>query len=93
MKDDKKNIKSYIEKESGKPIYFSAGNYKIGENFPAGRYKVYNGSSNFVVYNGDDLRVNIILGSDSYSVSSYKYDFGDGETIEADSGFTAAKVK
>lgn len=88
------SLKSEVSQLEGTPQNYSAGYYTAGTNFPTGRYKIYNGNSNFVVRSSyGDLKVNIILGDSSYHVTEYIYDFSTGDQIEADSSFTIIKIQ
>ncbi len=88
------SLQSEVTQLDGQPQNYSAGYYTAGTNFPTGRYKIYNGSSNFIVYSMyDKLKVNIILGDDSYDTQEYIYEFETGDEIQADSSFSIVKVK
>ncbi|HIU23292.1 MAG TPA: hypothetical protein IAD49_06925 [Candidatus Fimihabitans intestinipullorum] len=78
----------------GQPISFPAGYFTAGDDFETGRYKIYDGNSNFVVYDlFGDLKVNIILGSDPrFDTSEYIYSFSKGDEIIADSSFKLVAV-
>ena len=72
---------------AGQPKKYPAGYLYAGTDFPTGRYRIYDGSSNFVVYDAAGrLRVNIILGG-RYGVDEYIYTFSIGDEIQADSSF------
>jgi len=94
------DAKSQIEKLKGEafalagtPKNYPAGHLYAGTDFVIGRYRIYGGSSNFVVYSSSGrLRVNIILGG-RYGVDEYIYDFDDGDKIEASSSFTMVMVQ
>lgn len=82
-----------IIKVSGKAKSYPAGDLTAGIDFPVGRYKIYGGSSNFIVHDADGwLRVNIILGS-KYGVSEYIYTFAEGDQVRAESAFKMVPVK
>ena len=67
-------LKSDIIKLKGEPKTYPAGHLTAGIDIPIGKYKIYGGSSNFVVYSAyGDLNVNIILGSGYSSVNEYIY--------------------
>lgn len=88
------SLKSEVSQLEGTPQNYSAGYYTAGTNFPTGRYKIYNGNNNYVVYSSHgDLKVNIILGNSNYAVPEYIYDFSTGDKIEADSSFTIIKIQ
>lgn len=94
LKADIKDLEADVIEVSGTAKRYPAGYLTAGEDFKIGRYKIYGGSSNFVVYSSSDaLRVNIILGNDSYSVSEYIYEFSYGDKIRASSSFKMVPVK
>lgn len=77
----------------GEARQFPAGYLYAGQDFDAGRYKVYGGSSNFIVYSsGGTLRVNIILGG-AYGVEEYIYTFASGDEVQAGSAFSMVPVE
>lgn len=81
------SLKEKIALSKNEPLTFSAGEYICGLDFPAGRYVIYGGSSNFFV-KGGETHVNIILGDDSsWEVREYIHFFTEGEMIEARSPF------
>ncbi len=83
-----------VIKLKGEPKTYPAGHLTAGTDIPTGKYKIYGGSSNFVVYSSTgSLKVNIILGSGSYKVSEYIYTFKNGEKIEASSSFKLVAVE
>ncbi len=87
------NLKSDVVKIKGEPKTYPAGHLTAGTDIPIGKYKIYGGSSNFVVYSAyGNLEVNIILGS-RYGVEEYIYTFKSGDKIEADSSFKLIEVK
>lgn len=100
---DKKSEKSSLEKElkklngdiliaKGKAKSYPAGQLVAGEDFDTGRYKIYGGSSNFVVYSRfGDLEVNTILGD--WGVEEYIYTFNEGDEIEAQSSFKMQPIE
>lgn len=78
----------------GEAKTYPAGHLTAGVDTPTGKYKIYGGSSNFVVYSASgSLQVNIILGTGRYSVSEYIYTFKSGDKIEADSSFKLVEVE
>lgn len=82
-----------VVKIKGQPKTYPAGHLTVGTDVPSGKYKIYDGKSNFVVYSlYGDLEVNIILGG-SYGVKEYIYTFKSGDKIEADSSFKLIEVK
>ena len=100
---DKKSEKSSLEKEidelngdvitaKGKAKTYPAGQLVAGEDFEVGRYKIYGGSSNFIVYSCyGDLEVNTILGD--WGVEEYVYTFNNGDEIEAHSSFKMQPIQ
>lgn len=100
---DKKSEKSSLEKEldklngdivtaKGKAKTYPAGQLVAGEDFEVGRYKIYGGSSNFVVYSRfGDLEVNTILGD--WGVDEYVYTFNEGDEVEAHSSFKMQPIE
>ena len=78
----------------GEAKTYPAGHLTAGVDIPTGKYKIYGGSSNFVVYSASgSLQVNIILGSGRYNVSEYIYTFKSGDKIEANSSFKLVEVE
>lgn len=76
----------------GEPKTYPAGYLYAGTDFTAGRYKIYDGSSNFIVHSASgNLRVNEILGKDD--VTEYIYTFANGDEIKAGSSFKMVKIK
>ena len=100
---DKKSEKTSLEKElkklngeiltsKGKAKTYPAGQLVAGEDFNTGRYKIYGGNSNFVVYSRyGELEVNIILGD--WGVDEYVYTFKEGDEIEAQSSFKLQPIE
>ena len=100
---DKESEKSSLEKElkklngevltaKGKAKSYPAGQLVAGEDFDVGRYKIYGGSSNFVVYSRfGELEVNTILGD--WGVEEYVYTFKEGDEIEAQSSFKLQPIE
>lgn len=77
----------------GEARTYPAGYLTAGTDFEAGRYKIYGGSSNFVVYSSSGkLQVNIILGG-SWGVDEYIYSFASGDKVEASSSFKLVPVE
>ncbi len=89
LTEKKNQLNSEIVSIKGQPLTFPAGYFTAGIDFEAGRYKIYDGNSNFIVYSArGDLKVNTILGNDPrYSVSEYIYNFNSGDKIQAGSSF------
>lgn len=91
LKSDISKYEGELIKAKGSPLTFPAGYFTAGNDFETGRYKIYGGSSNFVVHNSSGkLKVNIILGS---NVSEYVYKFSSGDEIEARSSFKMVPVE
>ena len=87
------NLKGDVIKIKGEPKTYPAGHLTAGTDVPIGKYKIYGGNSNFVVYSAyGSLQVNIILGS-SYGVDEYIYTFKNGDKIEASSSFKLVEVE
>lgn len=99
LNNDKKSVQTEIEslkgeviKIKGEPKSYPAGYLTAGTDFDVGRYKIYDGSSNFVVYSSlGELRVNTILGGRN-GVNEYIYKFSIGDKVEADSSFKMVLV-
>lgn len=90
------SLKDDIIKVKGEEKTFPAGYLTAGSDFEVGRYKIYGGSSNFVVYSSSgSLKVNIILGNNpSYmQVSEYVYSFSVGDRIQANSSFKMIPIE
>lgn len=82
-----------VIKLKGKPKQYPAGHLIVGTDVLAGKYKIYEGKSNFAVYSSTGrLEVNIILGG-SYGISEYIYTFKTGDKIEANSSFKLVEVE
>lgn len=100
---DRKSEKSTLEKDlkrlngdiiiaKGKAKSYPAGQLVAGEDFEVGRYKIYGGSSNFIVYSRfGDLEVNTILGD--WGVDEYIYTFNEGDEVEAHSSFKMQPIE
>ena len=83
-----------VIKLKGEPRTYPAGHLTAGTDIPVGKYKIYGGSSNFVVYSKyGDLEVNIILGGSYGGVSEYIYTFRSGDKVEARSSFKLIEVE
>lgn len=83
-----------VIKIKGQPKTYPAGQLVAGEDIPIGKYKIYGGSSNFIVHSATgSLQVNIILGSGQYKVSEYIYTFKEGDNIKANSSFKLVEVE
>lgn len=87
-------LKADVITVAGSPKTYPAGYLTAGTDFEVGRYKIYGGSSNFIVYSSDGrLRVNIILGSRAHTVSEYIYTFSRGDDVQANSSFRMVPVE
>ena len=83
-----------VTKIKGEPKTYPAGQLTAGTDVPIGRYKIYGGSSNFVVYSSSgSLEVNVILGSGAYNVNEYIYTFKTGDIIKANSSFKLVSIE
>ena len=101
--NSKKSEKISLEKEierlnedvitaKGKAKTYPAGQLVAGEDFEVGRYKIYGGNSNFIVYSRwGDLEVNTILGD--WGVEEYVYTFNEGDEVEAHSSFKMQPIE
>lgn len=87
------NLKSDVIKVKGEPRQYPAGQLTAGSDVPTGKYKIYGGNSNFIVYSSyGTLKVNIILGS-RLGVDEYIYTFEKGDKIKAESPFKLVPVE
>ena len=87
-------LKEETIKLKGEPKTYPAGQLIAGTDMPVGKYKIFDGNSNFVVHSAyGDLKVNIILGSGIYNVKEYIYTFQNGDKIEANSSFKLVLVE
>lgn len=87
-------LKEETIKLKGEPKTYPAGQLVAGTDIPVGKYKIFGGNSNFVVYSAyGDLKVNIILGSGNYNVNEYIYTFQNGDQIESRSSFKLVSVE
>ena len=87
------HLKEDVIKVKGESKTYPAGQLIAGTDVPTGKYKIYGGSSNFIVHSSyGDLKVNIILG-ENYGVNEYIYTFKQGDKIEARSSFKLVAVE
>ncbi|MHB1314190.1 MAG: hypothetical protein ACYCX2_01745 [Christensenellales bacterium] len=87
------NLQADVVKLKGEPKSYPAGYLYAGKDFAVGRYKIYDGNSNFVVYSSDGrLRVNEILG-DKYGVSDYICKFAAADEVKAGSAFKMVPIE
>lgn len=64
------------------PRDLPAGDFKVGSDIDAGRYKVTpNGGSSGNFFVNDGMDANVILGNDSFSVKEYVVTLSDGDKI------------
>ena len=85
-------LQNLIVRTGEEPRRVGAGNWYIGQDIPAGRYQISNGSSNFFVRRGGRSVVNIILGG-RLGVDTYVFTFQPGDVIEARGAFTLTAVE
>ena len=98
-KSEKNSLEEEIERlnedvitAKGKAKTYPAGQLVAGEDFEVGRYKIYGGNSNFIVYSRwGDLEVNTILGD--WGVEEYVYTFNEGDEVEAHSSFKMQPIE
>jgi len=89
------SLRADVVEAQGDPISFPAGYFTAGTDFAVGRYKIYDGTSNFFVHDlSGDSRVNIILDSidDGFYVKEYVYAFRAGDEIRAESTFKMVPI-
>jgi peptidoglycan hydrolase CwlO-like protein len=78
------SVTGQIQEKEDAPKTLSAGNFMVGNDLPASRYKAVpaGGSGNFVVYSsGGNLKVNTILGG-KYGEPEYIFYAEEGDMIE-----------
>lgn len=93
LNDELEKLSGDIIKEKGKAKTYPAGQLTAGTDVPTGKYKIYGGSSNFIVYSSyGNLEVNIILGG-RYGINEYIYTFKTGDKIKANSSFKLIAVE
>jgi Skp family chaperone for outer membrane proteins len=93
MKAEADNKRSELQKLTGEiktrksqPKVFNAGQYVIGKDLPAGRYKAVpvGQGSNFIVYDKNGIpKVNTILGQ--FGEKEYVFFCSDGDTMQTES--------
>jgi seryl-tRNA synthetase len=93
MKAESDNKRSELQKLTGEiktrksqPKVFNAGQYIIGKDLPAGRYKAIpvGQGSNFIVYDKNGIpKVNTILGQ--FGEKEYVFFCSDGDTMQTES--------
>ena len=87
-------LNSEVVKIKGQPKTYPAGQITAGTDIPVGKYKIYDGKSNFVVYSkSGELKVNIILGAENYGVNEYVYTFKEGDMVKANSSFKLVTIE
>ncbi|CAM3610597.1 hypothetical protein ERUR111494_02935 [Erysipelothrix urinaevulpis] len=93
LENDKKRLEGDIIKSKGAPKHYPAGKLTVGKDIDPGRYKIYNGSSNYIVRDSfGGLQVNIILGG-RLGVDEYINTFVEGDEIEARSSFSLLPIQ
>ena|GEM_PF-6749882 len=93
LESQRDSLRSDVIKIAGEPKRFPAGHLYAGKDFPADRYRIYNGSSNFAVYSSSGrLQVNIILGGRN-GLTEYIYTFSEGDEVQARSAFAMVPVE
>lgn len=81
-----------IVKVSGEPITVPSGDYTIGSDIAAGRYRI-SGSSNFVAYTSSGrVYINTILGNSIVGEGDYIGTLSDGMTVRCSSKTTFTPV-
>lgn len=88
------SLKGGIQEAKTAPVTIGAGNFLVGKDIPAGRYKAepIGEGSNFVVYGSDDsLQVDTILGAGG--VPSYVFVASDGDVINSEAPAKLVHVK
>lgn len=94
LEKEVESLKEDIIRIKGEEKTYPAGQFTAGKDVAVGRYKIFEGNSNFTVHSSTGrLMVNIILGNDNYSVSEYIYTFKDGDQIESRSPFKIVEVE
>lgn len=94
--DQKKNelatLSGNIKQQKAKPITLPGGHFTVGEDLPAGRYKIST-TTNSMNYFVNDGEVNIILGTDSgFAEPTYTLELVDGDEIEQHSSVTYTRL-
>jgi prefoldin subunit 5 len=92
-----KTVTGQVERAKGAPKILQAGEYTVGKDIPAGRYKAtpVGSGSNFVVYGTDGTPVvNTILGDNGgIGVPSYTFECEDGYIIKTEAPAKLTPVK
>lgn len=96
---EKQNLEKELDKLNGDIIVakgetrsYPAGQLVAGKDFDVGRYKIFGGNANFIVYSRyGELRVNTILGE--YGVEEYVYTFENGDEVDAHSAFQMQPIE
>jgi predicted phage tail protein len=79
------SVSGKVKEKEDDPIQLSAGQFIVGSDIPASRYKVVaaGNSGNFVVYSSyGDLKVNTILGNGDFGVKEYVFFAEVGDSID-----------
>lgn len=96
---EKQNLEKELDKLNGDIIVakgetrsYPAGQLVAGKDFDTGRYKIFGGNANFIVYSRyGELQVNTILGE--YGVEEYVYTFENGDEVDAHSAFQMQPIE
>ena len=92
LESEIESLKADVITINGEPKTYPAGQLTAGIDVPIGKFKIYGGSSNFIVRSSNgSLRVNTILGG-NYGVEEYIYTFRSGDKIDAHSSFKLLEV-
>lgn len=82
-----------VVKAKGNPLSMPSGDYTVGTDIPAGRYRA-SGSSNFVVYSRiGRLKVNTILGDSAVGDGDYVCTLETGDSVNTRSKLTLTPVE
>ncbi|EQB35059.1 hypothetical protein M948_18345 [Virgibacillus sp. CM-4] len=91
--EELETLEGDIVKATDKPIELSAGQWVVGTDIPAARYKA-SGSSNFFVYSSSGaVMVNTILGDSSVGDGDYVFFAEEGDIIESSAAATLTPVE
>lgn len=91
--EELETLNEEIVKVTDEPVKLSAGQWIVGTDIPAARYKA-SGSSNFFVYDSSgSIMVNTILGDSSVGKGDYVFFAEDGYIIESSAAATLTPVE